>query len=35
MKKNLTFSKLLMLFVIAALPLSMMAQEGKKTCKAC
>ena len=33
MKKNLTFSKLLMLFVIAALPLSMMAQEGKKHAK--
>ena len=31
--KNLTFSKLLMLFVIAALPLSMMAQEGKKHAK--
>ena len=31
--KNLTFSKLLMLFVIAALPLSMMAQEGKKQSK--
>ena len=31
--KNLTFSKLLMLFVIAALPLSMMAQEGKKQAK--
>ena len=33
MKKNLTFSKLLMLFVIAALPMSMMAQEGKKQAK--
>ena len=33
MKKNLTFSKLLMLFVIAALPMSMMAQEGKKHAK--
>jgi outer membrane protein OmpA-like peptidoglycan-associated protein len=33
MKKNLTFSKLLMLFVIAVLPLSMMAQEGKKHAK--
>ena len=31
--KNLTFSKLLMLFVIAVLPLSMMAQEGKKQAK--
>ena len=31
--KNLTFSKLLMLFVIAVLPLSMMAQEGKKHAK--
>ena len=28
MKKNLTFSKLLMLIVMAVLPLSMMAQEG-------
>ena len=33
MKKNLTFSKLLMLFVIAALPMSMVAQEGKKHAK--
>ena len=31
--KNLTFSKLLMLFAIAVLPLSMMAQEGKKHAK--
>ena len=31
MKKNLTFSKLLMLVVIAILPMSMYAQEGKKT----
>jgi hypothetical protein len=35
MKKNLTFSKLLMLVIMAVLPLSMMAQEGKKTRKAC
>ncbi len=33
MKKNLTFSKLLMLVVMAVLPLSMMAQEGKKHSK--
>jgi opacity protein-like surface antigen len=33
MKKNLTFSKLLMLVIMAALPLSMMAQEGKKHSK--
>ena len=33
MKKNLTFAKLVMLVVIAALPLSMMAQEGKKVSK--
>ena len=30
MKKNLTFAKLVMLVVMAVLPLSMMAQEGKK-----
>ncbi len=30
MKKNLTFAKLVMFVVMAALPLSMMAQEGKK-----
>ena len=30
MKKNLTFAKLVMLVVMAALPLSMMAQDGKK-----
>ena len=33
MKKNLTFSKLLMLVIVAVLPLSMMAQEGKKIAK--
>ena len=33
MKKNLTFSKLLMLVIVAVLPLSMMAQEGKKHSK--
>ncbi len=33
MKKNLTFSKLLMLVIVAVLPLSMMAQEGKKHAK--
>ena len=33
MKKNLTFSKLLMLVIMAVLPLSMMAQEGKKHSK--
>ena len=33
MKKILTFSKLLMLVVMAVLPLSMMAQEGKKHSK--
>ena len=33
MKKNLTISKLLMLVIIAVLPLSMMAQEGKKIAK--
>ena len=33
MKKNLTFSKLLMLIAIAVLPLSMTAQEGKKHSK--
>ena len=30
MKKNLTFAKLVMLVVMATLPFSMMAQEGKK-----
>ena len=30
MKKNLTFAKLVMFVVMAVLPLSMMAQEGKK-----
>ena len=33
MKKNLTFAKLVMFVVMAALPLSMMAQEGKKHSK--
>ena len=33
MKKNLTFSKLLMLVVMAVLPFSMYAQEGKKHSK--
>ncbi|MBO7616780.1 MAG: outer membrane beta-barrel protein [Bacteroidales bacterium] len=33
MKKNLTFSKLLMLVIVAMLPMSMMAQEGKKHSK--
>ena len=33
MKKNLTFSKLLMLVIVAVLPLSMMAQESKKIAK--
>ena len=33
MKKNLTFAKLVMFVVMAALPLSMMAQEGKKASK--
>ena len=33
MKKQLTFSKLVMLAVMAVLPLSMMAQEGKKASK--
>jgi len=33
MKKNLTFAKLVMLVVMAALPFSMMAQEGKKKSK--
>jgi len=33
MKKHLTFSKLVMLVVMAALPLGMMAQEGKKASK--
>ena len=33
MKKNLTFAKLVMLVVMAVLPLSMMAQEGKKVSK--
>ena len=33
MKKNLTFAKLVMLVVMAALPLSMMAQDGKKVSK--
>ncbi|MBR1513738.1 MAG: outer membrane beta-barrel protein [Bacteroidales bacterium] len=33
MKKNLTFSKLLMLVVMAVLPFSMYAQEGKKQTK--
>ena len=33
MKKQLTFSKLVMLVVMAVLPLSMMAQEGKKASK--
>ncbi len=33
MKKNLTFAKLVMFVVMAALPLSMMAQEGKKVSK--
>ena len=33
MKKNLTFAKLVMFVVMAALPLSMMAQDGKKVSK--
>ena len=33
MKKNLTFSKLLMLVIMAVLPFSMYAQEGKKKSK--
>ncbi len=33
MKKNLTFSKLLMLVIMAVLPMSMFAQEGKKQTK--
>ena len=33
MKKNLTFSKLLMFVIMAVLPMSMMAQEGKKHSK--
>ena len=33
MKKNLTFSKLLMLVIMAVLPFSMYAQEGKKHSK--
>ena len=33
MKKKLTFSKLVMLVIMATLPLSMMAQEGKKHSK--
>jgi outer membrane protein OmpA-like peptidoglycan-associated protein len=33
MKKNLTFAKLVMFVVMAVLPLSMMAQEGKKASK--
>ena len=33
MKKNLTFSKLLMLVIVAMLPMSMIAQEGKKHSK--
>ncbi len=33
MKKNLTFAKLVMLVVMAVLPFSMMAQEGKKKSK--
>ena len=33
MKKNLTFAKLVMLVVMATLPFSMMAQEGKKKSK--
>ena len=33
MKKNLTFAKLMMLVVMAILPFSMFAQEGKKHSK--
>ena len=33
MKKNLTISKLMMLIVMAILPFSMYAQEGKKKTK--
>jgi hypothetical protein len=33
MKKNLTFAKLVMFVIMAVLPLSMMAQEGKKKSK--
>ena len=33
MKKNLTISKLMMLIIMAVLPFSMYAQEGKKKSK--